>query len=59
MHISQPFTSVGYAVKKLNKPSVYFDPTKELKSDDLSANGVKLINDKVLLKKWIVDNVQK
>ena len=57
--ISQPFTSVGYAAKKLNKPSVYFDPTKELKSDDLSANGVKLINDKVLLKKWIVDNVQK
>ena len=52
--ISQPFTSVGYAANKLNKPSVYFDPTKELNSDDPSTNGVELINDKVLLKKWII-----
>ena len=57
--ISQPFTSVGYAAKKFNKPSVYFDPTQQLKLDDNSANGVDIINDKSLLKKWIVDNVEK
>ena len=57
--ISQPFTSVGYAANKLNTPSVYFDPTKELNFDDPSTNGVELINDKLLLKKWIIHNILK
>ena len=56
--ISQPFTSVGYAAKKLNKPSVYFDPTKQLKLDDNSANGVDVINDKILLKKWVMEKLK-
>lgn len=59
MTISQPFTSTGYAAEFLNKPSLYYDPTASLYPNDPAAGNVQVIGNKILLKKWIIDNMNK
>jgi len=50
--ISLPFTSVSYIAKKINKPSIYYDPENYILKNDKNSNGVTIINGIENLSKW-------
>ena len=50
--ISLPFTSVSYIAKKINKPSIYYDPENYILKNDKSSNGVTVISGIENLSKW-------
>ena len=50
--ISLPFTSVSYIAKKINKPSIYYDPENYILKNDKNNNGVTVISGIENLSKW-------
>lgn len=54
--ISYPYTSTASIASYLNKPSIFYDPSKKLDENDLYfSKGIKILNDKNSLKDWIAD----
>ena len=51
--ISMPFTSTALIARALGKPSVYYDPTGELQSDDRAAHGIPIVSGSEQLKTWL------
>lgn len=52
--ISYPFTSTAIIANELNKPSIYYDPSKLISNLNSHINhGIKTINDLNSLKKWV------
>lgn len=55
--ISMPFTSTALIARELGKPSVYYDPTGELQSDDRAAHGIPIVSGPEQLKAWLYSHV--
>ena len=55
--ISMPFTSTALIARELGKPSVYYDPTGELHSDDRAAHGIPIVSGPEQLKAWLYSHV--
>ncbi len=55
--ISMPFTSTALIARELGKPSVYYDPTSHLQSDDRAAHGIPIISGPDQLKAWLCSHV--
>ena len=55
--ISMPFTSTALIARELGKPSVYYDPTGELQSDERAAHGIPIISGPEQLKTWLYAHV--
>lgn len=55
--ISMPFTSTALIARELGKPSVYYDPTGELQSDDRAAHGIPIVSGPEQLKTWLYSHV--
>ena len=55
--ISMPFTSTALIARELGKPSVYYDPTGELQSDDRAAHGIPIVSSPGQLKAWLCSHV--
>ena len=53
--ISLPFSSAAHVSTNYNKPTVFYDPTKWVNVDDPAACGIRLINSKAELSKWIAN----
>ena len=54
--ISYPYTSTASIAYYLKKPSIFYDPSKKLDNNDLVfSKGIKILNDKNSLQKWISD----
>ena len=51
--ISMPFTSTGFIAKKMNKPSIFYDPCKWINVNDPSSLEMDVFNCKENLNKWI------
>lgn len=52
--VSYPYTSTASIASYLNKPSVFYDPSKKLDDKDLVfSKGIKILNKKDLLENWI------
>lgn len=51
--ISIPFTSTALIARHLNKPSIYYDPTGELRNDDPAAHGIPIISKLSDLENWM------
>lgn len=53
--ISFPYTSTAILADHLNKPSVYYDPSRFIDSKDINgSHGIKLITSKKNLENWII-----
>ena len=52
--ISYPFTSTAHLAKKKNA-SIYYDPTGKINTNDPARHGFELINNKLNLKRWIIN----
>jgi len=55
--ISMPFTSTALIAREMGKPSVYYDPTGQLQSDDRAAHGIPIISGPEQLKAWLCSHV--
>lgn len=51
--ISMPFTSTALIARHLGKPSIYYDPTGQLRNDDPAAHGIPVLSSLTDLKNWI------
>ena len=51
--ISMPFTSTALIAKEVGKPSIYYDPSKQIKKDDRAAHGIKIVCGPEELSNWI------
>ena len=47
-----PFTSTAFIAKKMNKPSIFYDPSKWINLKDPSSLGIEVFNCKENLNKW-------
>lgn len=50
--ISMPFTSTALIARELGKPSVFYDPTGQLQSDDRAAHGIPIVSGVEQLRAW-------
>lgn len=55
--ISMPFTSTAVTARHLGKPSIYYDPSGLLVSDDKAARGIPIIQDQGALKDWVLSQL--
>ncbi|MGQ0666827.1 MAG: polysaccharide biosynthesis PFTS motif protein [Nitrospiraceae bacterium] len=55
--ISMPFTSTALIARELGKPSIYYDPTGQLQSDDRAAHGIPIISGPERLEAWLCSHV--
>jgi len=51
--ISMPFTSTALIAKEMGKPSIYYDPSEQIKKDDRAAHGIEIICGPDELSDWI------
>lgn len=52
--ISMPFTTTGHIAQCIGKPSIYYDPSGVIFSDDRAAESIALITSKVKLEEWLM-----
>jgi polysaccharide biosynthesis PFTS motif protein len=52
--ISVPFTSTALLAREMGVPSVYYDPSGEMDSNDLAAHGIPILQTPMELKKWLI-----
>jgi polysaccharide biosynthesis PFTS motif protein len=57
MVISLPFTSTALIGVAQGKPSIYYDPTGEMCTDDRAALGVPILTNKDDLRNWMEDTL--
>ena len=55
--ISMPFTSTALIARELGKPSIFYDPTGQLQSDDRAAHGIPVISGPEQLKAWLSSQI--
>jgi polysaccharide biosynthesis PFTS motif protein len=55
--ISMPYTSTAIIAKKLDKISIYYDPTNMLNENDKCAHGITIISGINSLRKWAINNI--
>ena len=51
--ISMPFTSTALIAREMGKPSVYYDPSSLLQSDDRAAHGIPILSTVYDLQAWL------
>ncbi|WP_333856278.1 hypothetical protein, partial [Denitromonas sp.] len=51
--ISLPFTSTALLARQLGKPSVYYDPTGSVQTDDRAAHGIPVLSGPAELDAWL------
>lgn len=55
--VSLPFTSTALIARSLGKPSVYYDPTGTVQSDDRAAHSIPVLSGPEALEAWLANFV--
>jgi polysaccharide biosynthesis PFTS motif protein len=55
--ISMPYTSTALIARELGKPTAYYDPHSSLQRDDRAAHGIKIIQGRQELGKWMEEHL--
>ncbi len=55
--ISMPYTSTALIARELGKPTAYYDPLSSLQRDDRAAHGIKIIQGRQELAKWMEEHL--
>ena len=57
--ITMSFSTTAIIANSLNYPSVFYDPSSKTLQNDPAAHGIKIIQNKEVLEKWMIKNINK